>query len=370
MFGTDLPAPTAGHLILYALGPGVGESIVVVGPGEEVIVIDACVHNGENLPSRLLKHLGRARIDLLVLTHPDLDHVRGIAQLVKDHDPKTVWRYPHGSAVRDVVASWARKQNAARFTDLADALEELEDHQLRTGRVFEAAYGERTWPAVPTAAFEVRPLAPTPVDQSRAWQAWERMLRVEKDGVRLLDGIQRVISGDAMLGDAPNVLSLALSIRCGSSRVLVGGDVMCGLKRGQRAPHSGWKGILKLLEQDGLTDLVRDPALVKVAHHGSRHSYEAKAWALHAASGKTVAMIAPFTSSSLPDSPTLAALRSHTRALLITTDHPDLRTRASAAGWVAGTTSVLTGTKAPCVVASFDSSAMTLSVSATAVHLG
>lgn len=72
-----LPRPTAGAVTVYFLGPGFGESQVVVLPDDRVLVVDGCSREGVNHPEAVLRALGRTRIDLLVLTHPDLDHLKG-----------------------------------------------------------------------------------------------------------------------------------------------------------------------------------------------------------------------------------------------------------------------------------------------------
>ena len=56
MFDADLPRPSAGRLYIYLLGPGVGESQVVVFPDGRVMVID-----GQTMPDAVVRlHLGRA----------------------------------------------------------------------------------------------------------------------------------------------------------------------------------------------------------------------------------------------------------------------------------------------------------------------
>ena len=66
-----LPRPTAGAVTVYFLGPGFGESQVVVLPDDRVLVVDGCSREGVNHPEAVLRALGRTRIDLLVLTHPE-----------------------------------------------------------------------------------------------------------------------------------------------------------------------------------------------------------------------------------------------------------------------------------------------------------
>jgi hypothetical protein len=146
-----------------------------------------------------------------------------------------------------------------------------------------------------------------------------------------------------------------VAIEFGERRILLGGDVL----RGTRSPKSGWKGILRLLQRHQRLHQVEALAAVKVAHHGSQGAFEPEAWQLHsdgARAGEPVALIAPFTPSSLPDEPTLAALRAHAPAILITRCGAVTHSRMAHVGWSAGPMDVLSATRAPCVGLSIDAS--------------
>jgi len=118
--GSDLPRASAKSLVVYVLGAGVGESVVVAFPDGHHLVMDAACIGSDNLPAMLLKHLGVSKIDLLVLSHPDLDHIRGMAELVDDFSPSVLWRYPQDSAVRDFLVRWAQENH---HKDLATRVE-------------------------------------------------------------------------------------------------------------------------------------------------------------------------------------------------------------------------------------------------------
>jgi hypothetical protein len=200
----------------------------------------------------------------------------------------------------------------------------------------------------------VRSLAPKAFDQSRLLKMWRRVLNAEGGPARYFD---RILRSGRPLGDAPNVLSLALVVRWGSTRVLLGGDVM----NGSKSPLSGWKGVLRLLQEYGETALITDLAVVKVAHHGSKHSFEPAVWRLHAQGVRPVALVAPFASSGLPDAPTLGALAVQASDLLVSAGSSELVQRATGAGWHGATSraSVLAGTTAPCVVVEMDAEGRT-----------
>lgn len=345
-FGPDLPAPTTGDLTLYLLGPGIGESIVAVMPDLRTMVVDVCVYRGVNLTLTLLAALGLKRPDLMVVTHPDLDHVRGLADLLEKAAPQELWRYPLEARAREFALAWARRR---KRTPLADALEAL-DKFLREGDgdTFVATYGDRRWPH-DAAAYTVHALAPTTYDQDLAARAWDRRLA---RGVAALERwLDDVVEGRRSLGDAPNLVSTAVVIEHGPRRVLLGGDVLCGT----RSPKSGWKGVERLLRRHDRLHLVQGLAAVKVSHHGSYGAFETIMWRHHttgAADQEPVALIAPFTPSDLPDERALKALRPHARALLLTACGASAAAKLRRAGFrstAAHRVKTLAQTSAPCV---------------------
>lgn len=325
VFGDDLPRPSPGELTIYLLGPGIGESVVAIMPDGRSVVMDVCSTIDGNLTTALLDAVGVATIDLLVVSHPDLDHVKGLAELIVRR-PREVWRYPLEASARDFVLDWARR---AGKSDVAAALDALASYaRTADADTFSVSLGDQMWPRDGTSAFRVHALAPTEYDKERAARAWNR--RLLQDPVALRTWLGEVVAGTRRIGDAPNVISLAICIEVGGHRILLGGDVLAGTA----SPKSGWKGVRRLLERHGRAHLITDLCAVKVPHHGSKGAHDSSVWALHASGARRpVAMIAPFSSTPLPDVPTLLALRGGARSLLVSSHDAALDARAQAAGW-------------------------------------
>lgn len=327
-------------LMLYVLGPGYGESVVVILPDMRVVVMDCC---GDRT-SRLLDQLGVQQIDLLILSHPDLDHIRGIPRLLERYPPAEVWRYPFATLLREFAARWS---TGTRGDELRRALTALDSHVEKTGLVAQVGAGHEPWPSA-QAGYEVRALAPTHYDQNRAQRTFQRLLR-DKHGRRKLEGwIERLARG-GRVHDTANVVSLAATISWGEHRILLAGDVL----RGSASPHSGWKGVLRLLRRRDQLSLVTNVAAVKVAHHGSYGAWEQTAWALHAKSKRPHAIIAPFSPSALPDSQTLQDLAQHAYAVHLCSADAKLLERVSATGWNASTSLPETHLPEACVAMEF-----------------
>lgn len=70
-------------LYVFVFGPGYGESVVLRIPPEHWVVIDGCKSGSfASYPAELLKNF-EARADVVVLTHPHMDHARGLHVLLE-----------------------------------------------------------------------------------------------------------------------------------------------------------------------------------------------------------------------------------------------------------------------------------------------
>lgn len=325
-----LPLPGVDELIVYLVGPGFGESQVVLLPGGLCIVVDSCMEGDENLTLSLLKRLGVGRVDLLVVTHPDLDHIRGLPELINESRPRRVWRYPSGT-LRDLVAYWCRQDPSdGRLREVYEALCTL-DGLEKEGVAHDAHF--QTRPRSLSADCEVWCMAPTGCDQRHARTQLRKLVQRAEDEPALAKAIRDTLVGERALGDRPNTLSLALAIRHRGRRVLLTGDVENGRRQ---EPASGWKGVIMHLREDGLLHHVQEIDVVKLAHHGSSGAFHAGAWRLHSKpDGSTTALVAPFDRSTppLPRDEVLKELRSYAGRLGVSMDAGGAFARALAAGW-------------------------------------
>lgn len=71
-----------GRLYLHVLDAGQGDALALRTPGGRWVVVDAGPPPGERVV-RAMARLGVRRVDLLLLSHPDADHVGGLAPLVE-----------------------------------------------------------------------------------------------------------------------------------------------------------------------------------------------------------------------------------------------------------------------------------------------
>ena len=314
----------AGELTLYLLGPGFGESMVMRLPDGETVVVDCCSDGGRCLTLELLQDIGDPDVALLILTHPDLDHVSGLNVLLSARQVKRVWMWPHLSLMRDLLARWGASQPS--LVALASALQSLDALAARNA-CLEVTINNRDQ-AFGSTRFSA--LAPVPADINASRRFLDRILMWRPgQNPALSSDVENMLLGGAV-DEHPNAVSLAVSVRWGAWKLLLGGDVE-SRRRGWR----GWKGVLEELRQQQRLDDVTDLDVIKLAHHGSENAWSDAAWSLHTQRGPVkVALIAPFNKSNLPREAQLRALKPLAGRLGVSGD--SATPQILAAGWTAG----------------------------------
>jgi hypothetical protein len=312
-----------------------------------VVVVDSCERAGVNLPAQLLRDLKIPRIDLLVVTHPDLDHVKGLIELLA-FAPARVWRYPFG-LLREILAMLVDVEESSQYQRHIAALRAqlaLDELLAQRGVVDEVTYGKPWTP--PAAGYTLHALAPTPYDAHRARERARGLIVRSRGRWTLSKQTKEWLDNDRPLGDLPNLVSLGIAVEWGTRRLVLAGDI----ENGDGGPYSGWIGVLDQLERpdDQRGHLVEDVDLIKVAHHGSRRSFSRPMWERHAKSRKTTGIVTTFSPSQLPDLETLQELRAHCHRLGIAANAGDSFDRAMAAGWaVADAKQAPPASSSPCL---------------------
>lgn len=87
-----LKAPSDEDLRVLFLDTGQGNCAVVKLPDGRIMVIDCNTEGANDNVVNLLKRAGIKRIDVLVATHPDEDHISGIARVARLFTVSEVWK--------------------------------------------------------------------------------------------------------------------------------------------------------------------------------------------------------------------------------------------------------------------------------------
>lgn len=326
------PRPTADSIVLYLLGSGYGESQIVLFPDGRTMVVDSC-----NLTVSCLKKLGIAKIDLLVLTHSDEDHLTGMPELLRGFALGEVWVYPHLVHSKNYVA-WANRANqdperGKILTELAETFAEIDALRMEHDSVATVQWNTTPWPEDGNE-FKVHPIAPADEDTTQFARFFAKLLERNAEGRFEVTPFGQKALNNEKKGDPPNRLSIALSIEWKGRRLLLSGDVEKG---GGKNGQAGWDGVLSKLNKRNRLRLVTDVDVVKVAHHGSEGAFHDVAWKRHctrdARGSSTLALIAPNSGHKLPHTATLQALRAYATELGVTSNAGGGVDRALSAGW-------------------------------------
>ncbi|HEY0840175.1 MAG TPA: MBL fold metallo-hydrolase, partial [Vulgatibacter sp.] len=73
-----LPRPEAGKLTIYFFDVGQGDAALVVSPTGKTVLVDAGPPESGRALGERLAGLVEGPLDLVVLTHPHLDHLGGL----------------------------------------------------------------------------------------------------------------------------------------------------------------------------------------------------------------------------------------------------------------------------------------------------
>lgn len=257
-------------LTLYVFGPGFGESQVVWLPDGKWMVVDSCVQGGVNLPLELLRHFEVTSIDLLATTHPDLDHYKGLRQLVEGFRVERLWQYPGFMTPREIIVQYKREdpdnKSWQELLEMRDAM----DLAINKARVREAVYDTRWLPE----AGPCRVTSVAPCDREKTYE----LERTGKLYARLQKGDKLTHNEERSRMGKANCLSLAIMIGWNDVGILLGGDVEHDDKR----PDRGWLGLLEELNADEQLALIQGLRVVKLPHHGSESAFCEEAWKQHA----------------------------------------------------------------------------------------
>ena len=304
-----LPAPATGSLTIYVFGPGFGESQVVALPDGRWMVVDSCVHHGVNLPLELLRHFEVPAIDLLAVTHGDLDHYKGLPEVVAHGNVKYGWRCPGLQTAREILLDLEKTEPEPGFAEALRMLDALDP--LMKKNSFPPVFLVREYRR--GSGYKITAVAPCSAELAYDKQYVSRLFKRLKRGEKLTRDEKRQLMGEA------NRLSLALVVWWNSVGILLGGDV----EHDQANPDRGWGGVIRELTEDGQLSLIQGLRMVKTAHHGSDGAFSEEAWACHAAGDLVeLAVVTRFNrgKNPPPHASGLAGIQRYARQLVLTSE--------------------------------------------------
>jgi hypothetical protein len=259
---TTLPEPDELEISLF--GPGFGECVVVHAGCGDWIVVDSCIGPDGRTPAGLdcLKRIGvdaSMSVQRIVATHWHNDHVRGIAQTVaacpsaKFICSQALWSKEFIS----LTELWkSQGLPASPIAELAGVL----DHLTQSNALLKGSSGYSPlgfaianrclWrrgavgDAATDTSAELHSLSPSDAAVQRSLQVIAELFTAGRTLTRPLPS-------------RPNQFSVALWLRFGDVRALLGADM-----EEQNNPHGGWTVIVGSAERpDGQTQIESAPRL-------------------------------------------------------------------------------------------------------------
>jgi beta-lactamase superfamily II metal-dependent hydrolase len=299
------------RLEVHILNGGYGESIIVRLPNGRWGVVDCYAPTPSDPRTNptvvFLKEHRVRHLEFVCLTHPHDDHFRGMSQLFRSFQVKRFWRSPALTPehLRNFLSRGRVEAEERGDTRSEEALNDLQRTLQLVGNLRRSQQLIVESPGINTVLY------PWPVGGSSPGLDDLEIKTIAPPGNAVegfIENLGRCFTADGKLTtDGPslhcNDVSLALLIRYGETRVILGGDV----------EGPSWQCILRAVDKSTLT--VRG---VKVSHHGSPTGYCTGLWRVFSAAGKPVAVITPSLRHRLPTRGAVAHIRRHAEAVFVT----------------------------------------------------
>lgn len=323
--------PTPDTCMVYLFGPGFGESILIGTPDSHWIAIDSCITEDGPQPLTFLKNIGCPELNVLIITHPDLDHIEGASELIKTFNPKTIKTFPAAASLSSCCSHWLRKTpNDKRYLTLKELLDELEAQS----EACSVNFGQYGMTPLQLGEITLQFISPTFSDINESTSKLLKIINPLTPGrltKELLD------THGSILDAGGNSISLVVVIKWFDNIILLGGDAEAG------SGNVGWEGIVKYLKSDRQEGLITDVTICKVSHHGSKHSLSESAWSLHSKHKPVeVALLTPYQrgQNQPPHEMTLRFLESKASCIALSVETEAANLARTATSWT-----TMTGTQ-------------------------
>ncbi len=268
--------PARDEIEVTVIGPGHGESVVVhLGDGEW-LVVDSCVDPADTsrvpAPLRYLRGLGvqvERSVKLIVVSHWDDDHVRGIAEVVRSCSAADL-SCSTGLTEREfnkfverisVGAAATERGNVGEFRQVLDVME---------------ARGKPVKCATPGRVLLGSPKVMSWSPSDHEYMLFQRF--VAEQLPTAAQPLRKAIPG------SPNLTSIVVGIDWDEASILLGADM-----EAHSDSRRGWEAIVVEAARIGFVK----GTVVKVPHHGSHTGHHDRMWT-DLLNKNPISIIAPF----------------------------------------------------------------------------
>lgn len=299
------PKDSEVEVTLIGTGGGYGESIVLKVGIDSWIVIDSCINpfTKDSLPLEYLLSIGvdLSKVILIICTHWHNDHIKGLAN--------TLSKCPNAefcfSAVHDLKKflllceldyTKTTKGSRSSTNEFAECMQIINDR----GSFFTRAQSDLLLQKITDNGVEFNLFALSPSPKTLSDFDSEISQLITEFGTR----------NTAIINKSPNDKSVALLLKFGEHRVILGADLEIG-----KNEHEGWKYVVKHCK------IIDDTKanLYKIPHHGSENGYISEIFDI-LVNDDSVLKLTPFRISGLPTEDMLEIYSKHSKDIYITSE--------------------------------------------------
>jgi beta-lactamase superfamily II metal-dependent hydrolase len=277
--------PKSDELEVSIFGPGKGEAIAVHFGQGDWITVDSCQNQSKRTHS-ILDYFSAIGVDLeqqvrvVVGTHAHDDHIAGLGQLYESaknaifvcSQAATSEEFLATVEADTSVAAGLRTSIRREYLRILNEVERRGHERSGFAPMKHAVESLTLWTRPSTheqPGAEIVALSPSHVAVTRAQRDLAR------SAVAAPNSPKRFTNRD------PNEFAVALWISVGSTRILLGADLLSG------PAGCGWQAVLANVSVEGKA------GIFKVPHHGSESSHHDGVWS-QMLEGNPVALLAPF----------------------------------------------------------------------------
>jgi beta-lactamase superfamily II metal-dependent hydrolase len=256
----QLPSLADNRLYLFFFGPGVGELVAVRAPPNDWLVVDGCAAGSVDYGPQLLQHY-RAQPAVMLLSHPHLDHAKGVASVVDSATSgraKNLWP-KLGMVLPPETGTDEADDDLVRFYARGKARQAI---AAIAGR-WEEHVGCR-WEPRPGEEINLGEAALTVLSPEQGAAAGARMRLAERKPIDW------------------NLLATALLVQWRSWAVLLGSDL----------ETPGWSAVQKRFGG------IPEHHVLKIPHHGSPNATPTAL--IRATRGVRASVVTPYSTHDLP----------------------------------------------------------------------
>lgn len=286
---------------MIGTGGGYGESLLVHLCDGNWLVIDSCINpfDKSNLPLEYLKKIGvdiKSQVKLVLCTHWHEDHILGLSEILKECE--------------NAIFSMSRVNDIKKFlqfvsldylklnTNISNCSTEEFNKCLEIIESVKYASIDRPLYSESIDNINLQVIALSPSDYSSTIFDQEISTLITKYGSQ----------NKKCLKETPNFRSVALQLKLGDRRALLGADLEVGTDN-----RLGWLNILN----HSIT-LDQKSTYFKIPHHGSENGYHLDIWTDLLEETPTSTITPWNRNTKLPDPEMLLTYTNHTEFLYIT----------------------------------------------------